>query len=150
MLDFSSGSVHSLLFLVDITLVRLLSISLSRFTFHNFHYLFFSLSQYLIISMKDYAVLALSCLSVCFVLSPFFFWRRQVHLSAVLHVFFLPSCSLLIFFLQSHTPHLFSQAKRSQAVCPDPSVPVNALAWRLWCDAVTSTFTHCPKASPET
>lgn len=44
----------------------------------------------------------------------------------------------------------FAQAKRSQAVCPDPSVPVNALAWRLSCDAVTSTFTHCPKASRET
>ncbi len=43
----------------------------------------------------------------------------------------------------------FSQAKRSQAVCPDPSVPVTVLAWRLWCAAVTSTSTHCPRASPE-
>lgn len=43
---------------------------------------------------------------------------------------------------------LLSQAKRRQAVCLDPSVPANVRAWRLWCAAVTSTSTHCPKASP--
>lgn len=58
----------------------------------------------------------------------------------------------LVFPSSAHSSFLsfLSQTKRSQAVCPDPSVPANALAWRRWCGAVTSTFTRCPKASPGT
>lgn len=94
------------------------------------------------------------CLAFRFVLS-FYNILFSASLLAVLHLF-LPSWPslhpLTVWYLTHHSPPSppFSQAKRSQAVCPDPSVPVNVLAWRQWCAAVTSTSTHYPKASPET
>lgn len=126
------------LLLVDITLVRHLSILLSHFQPPEFSFPLFFFRCLNASSPPGRLILFWCFLFTCGLST---FWERRL-LIAVLSVFPTPPNSCSLSFL--------SQAKRSQAVCPDPSVPVNALAWRPWCGAVTSTFTRCPKASPET
>lgn len=143
---------------VDIALASLLFISLSNFTFSQFSLPALYLSESLIISMTDRAV-----------------WLRPASSSGFLSVP-LPGRGPWLFSTPSHppsptppppthppvvapsfiflstclAPFRFSQAKRSRAACPSPSVPASALAWRRWCGAATSISTRCPKAYPGT
>lgn len=153
LLDLSSGlrQLPFFLLLVDITLVRLFFFSVLLY-FTHFSLPLLSLSQCLSISFRDFVALAL--LYTCDVyFTPLFLcqgWQLIFWLLVL-------STRLVILTSSSSSPlsesaffSFFSQAKRSQAVCPDLSVPVNALAWRLLCAAATSTSTRCPKASPGT
>ena len=91
--------------------------------------------------------------SVFVLISVLHFWlfsKSKAPRLVCVHIFLLVILPLSSS-LASDSPLLssFSQAKKSQAVFPDPSVPVSVLAWRLWCDAVTNISTLYPKGFPE-
>lgn len=158
MLDLSSGlRQHPFFALAGRYHISEAPLSLSHFYVSHFSLPLFSLSQHLAISLTYCAVLALSCLCLSTLpfLRIFFFCQGRRFFFWLFATSFLPLLVIHPFSSSlvsdsSLSPLFFSQAKRSQAACPDLSVPVNVLAWRLWCAAVTSTSTHCPKASPGT
>lgn len=136
--------------MVDITLARLFFLCV-LFYFLHFHFLFL-LFQCLNITLKE------MCTVLRFDLFSFYYIYATIVFSPLLFgcspPVFCPFSYFFILFVSCiwlpSVPLFYSQATRSQAACPDLSVPANVLAWRQWCAAVTSTSTHCLKASPET
>lgn len=138
MLDLSSGlRQHPFFALAGRYYISEAPLSLSYFAFHIFHFLLFHCliaapSVWIFLLFWHHLALRFP-LSYYIFFPVHFFFARDDSSSFGCSMSFLPSWSFLLSLpLWYLTPLylfcFFPQAKRSQAVCPDPSVPVNALA----------------------